>query len=128
MGRMRNPPTARTAFGHAPIFGLFNGAGDMNKLAIAGFALTLVSADAVAGPKELYDLQERCGRQAHEFFTKQYGSGDIRRNDGNRLLATFENHYNQKFNKCFILLETVYYYLDFPTKSDNKSTTSWLTY
>ena len=85
----------------------------MTKRAFAlALALTAVAATAAAEPnKELYELQERCGRRAGEFFTAgRYGNGNTTTPDGGRLLAAFENHYNQKLNKCFIILKTTQYF------------------
>jgi len=53
-------------------------------------------------PKEVYDLQVRCGQQCDEYFKKEYGDGNIKERNG---LWAHENHYNKKLNKCFILLD-----------------------
>lgn len=42
-----------------------------------------------------YKLQERCSKSAKDFFQNKYQG---------RPLASYENHYNRKMNKCFILL------------------------
>jgi hypothetical protein len=73
-------------------------------------ALASLAATAVAEPnKELYELQERCGKRAAEFFGREYGNGTTTIADGSRLLANFENHYNGKLNKCFVCLKTTQY-------------------
>jgi hypothetical protein len=50
--------------------------------------------------KEVYELQERCGKQTSEFFKKEYGDGIFR--DGT--ISGYQNHYNKKLNKCFIII------------------------
>ena len=44
--------------------------------------------------KEEYDLQERCGKRCEEWFKKNY----------NGMNCFYKNHYNNKMNKCFILI------------------------
>lgn len=50
-----------------------------------------------------YQLQERCEKKCEEYFKKQYGNGIL--NEGKRTV-TYQNHYNKKLNKCFIILTT----------------------
>ena len=53
--------------------------------------------------KEQYQLQEQCGKRCEEYFNKENGNGTI--NDKEQLGSIFyQNHYNKKLNKCFILL------------------------
>jgi hypothetical protein len=61
-----------------------------------------------AGPKEDYELQERCGKRAAEVFEKFYGSGQSSDKDGH-MLSNYTCHHNKKLNKCFILIETKKY-------------------
>jgi hypothetical protein len=56
--------------------------------------------------KQIYELQERCRKSAEEFFTGRFGSG-IRYDDFGQRIDTYSNHYNEKLNKCFILIDTV---------------------
>lgn len=56
--------------------------------------------------KEISDLRERCRKSAEEFFTGRFGSG-IRDDDFGQRIDTYTNHYNEKLNKCFILIDTV---------------------
>jgi hypothetical protein len=61
-------------------------------------ALLFVMPAARAEPhKALYELQERCGRLAAMTFQREWG-----RNAG-QTLATYENHYSPRLNKCFYL-------------------------
>jgi hypothetical protein len=47
--------------------------------------------------KEIYDLQERCGKSATELFDRDYPK------DQRNGLTNFENHHNVRLNKCFML-------------------------
>jgi len=49
--------------------------------------------------KEVYELQERCGKSATEMFDRDFPKED------RKGLEVFENHYNVRLNKCFILEE-----------------------
>jgi hypothetical protein len=49
--------------------------------------------------KEEYELQERCGQSAAEYFKKEYRTG-ISIDTG----TNYHSHYNRKLNKCFILI------------------------
>jgi hypothetical protein len=50
--------------------------------------------------KEDYGLQVMCGKQTSEFFKKEYGDGITK--DG--MISGYQNHYNKKLNKCFIII------------------------
>jgi hypothetical protein len=69
-------------------------------IAITGLACfsTYVSAQP---SKQLYELQERCGRHAAEVFQREYGPGADRQDE--QTLFTYENHYSARLNKCFFL-------------------------
>jgi hypothetical protein len=47
--------------------------------------------------KEIYELQERCGKRAAEVFDQDFPK------DQRKGLENFENHYNVQLNKCFLL-------------------------
>jgi hypothetical protein len=49
--------------------------------------------------KDVYELQGRCGKSAAETFEKDFPKED------RKGLETYENHYNVRLNKCFILEE-----------------------
>lgn len=55
--------------------------------------------------KEDYELQERCGKRAEEFFKKKYGNG-VTKIKGGQQETEYINHYNKNLNKCFIKLTT----------------------
>lgn len=57
--------------------------------------------------KEKYELQERCGKRAAEKFKDEYGNGTLNTEDG-FTRTNYRNHYNQKLNKCFILVTSIF--------------------
>jgi hypothetical protein len=72
-------------------------------VAIAGLAWfsTYVSAQP---NKDLYELQERCGKRAAEVFDREYGS-----DKNGQTLFNYENHYSARLKKCFFLEITISY-------------------
>lgn len=56
--------------------------------------------------KEDHELREKCGKYCKEYFSKTYGNGMIEVGDGQENW-TYDNHYNEKLNKCFILTTTL---------------------
>lgn len=67
--------------------------------------------------KEEYELQEKCGKRCEERFRKEYGKeGYTTDKDGDGMTSGYQNHYNKKLNKCFILITTRTY----PKDKDNK--------
>jgi len=44
--------------------------------------------------KEVYELQEKCGKRCEEWVKKDYNGRN----------CSYKNHYNNKLNKCFILV------------------------
>jgi hypothetical protein len=86
----------------------------MKRAIIAIFSLVLllnlcrIDSYAASTKKEEYELQERCSKQAEEFFVRQYGTrteptptGWARRD--------YAHHYNRKLNRCFILVTEKYF-------------------
>lgn len=53
--------------------------------------------------KQVYELQVQCGKQAEEVFKQWYPSSPWQDKDGSQNMVNFNNHYNKKLNKCFIL-------------------------
>jgi hypothetical protein len=74
-------------------------------IAIAGLLCfsTLVSAEP---NKELYELQERCGKRAEEIFRREYSPVS---NSKHGRLFSYENHYSLRLNKCFFVEISVAY-------------------
>jgi hypothetical protein len=77
-------------------------------LALAA-ACVFASSTALGQPdKVIYELKERCGRQAAETFKREWGSNIVNTKDG-QTHADFENHYSPRLNKCFYLeISTTY--------------------
>ena len=77
----------------------------MTKIFLLLFTLSLsLPRFAWADPdKGVYELQERCGRRATEWFKAEYGNGVTNSKEG-QTLSNFRNHYNARLNKCFVLL------------------------
>jgi hypothetical protein len=72
-------------------------------------ASVLISSAAWGQPdKVIYELKERCGRQAAETFKKEWSSNIVNTKNG-QIIAGFENHYSPRFNKCFYLLTATSY-------------------
>jgi hypothetical protein len=75
---------------------------------IAILALVCFATYVSAQPnKELYDLRERCGKQATEVFEREYMRVLTTENGQTRF--NYENHYNARLNKCFFLEIAVSY-------------------
>ena len=66
--------------------------------------LALFPCSASAGPREDYELQERCGKRAEESFRREWGSGGVTNTPDGQAIASYRNHYNGSLNKCFVLL------------------------
>jgi len=69
-------------------------------VAIVGLAWfsTYVSAQP---NKDLYELQERCGKRAAEVFEREYGP--VSDDKDGQTLFNYENHYSARLKKCFFL-------------------------
>jgi hypothetical protein len=53
-------------------------------------------------------LQERRGKQASEMFKNDWG-GQITNTKEGQIIANYQNHYSERFNKCFYLeISTAY--------------------
>jgi hypothetical protein len=48
--------------------------------------------------KQLYELQERCGKRAAEVFQHEYSLAS-----NSKDVFDYENHYSSRLNKCFFL-------------------------
>ena len=74
--------------------------------------------------KDLYELQERCGKRAEEVFNKTYKR--MSEADGAKLFFDFENHYNPRLNKCFILVTRTTFKVVEGKLTEQTSETTWL--
>lgn len=92
--------------------------------AIVGLIALAAFAEVKAEPnKVLYELQERCGKQATEWFVWEWGrSGIVNTKDG-QIMADFQNHYNSKLNTCVVLLNTTNITTKKPTPTTFSSNT-----
>jgi hypothetical protein len=70
--------------------------------AIAGL-LCLSTYASAQQRKELYELQERCGKRAAEVFKREYSPPVLDTKDEQTLLFKYENHHSARLNKCFFL-------------------------
>jgi hypothetical protein len=61
--------------------------------------LVIASTAQAQSRKEIYELEERCGRRAEQIFQKDFPQ------DQRKGFESFENHYNVRLNKCFLLEE-----------------------
>src|SRR5258708_15299328 len=66
------------------------------QVAFAALVATCVYAHGQSR-KEIYELQERCGKRAAEVFEKDFPKNE------RKGLEDFENHYSVRLNKCFLL-------------------------
>jgi hypothetical protein len=71
----------------------------MNILLGIASAVIFVSVANAQAAKVIYELQERCGRRAAEVFKKDFPKDTTDATN----IATYENHYNVRLNKCFLL-------------------------
>jgi len=73
----------------------------------------IVLSESSKSDKDLYELQEKCGKTTENEFKKEWGNGIVNTKDG-QTTANYQSHYNKKMNKCFYLLNTTIY----PKKKD----------
>ena len=70
---------------------------------LSGIVLTALLAPSITAHsqsrKEIYELQERCGKSASEMFDRDFPKED------RKGLEVYENSYNVRLNKCFMLEE-----------------------
>jgi hypothetical protein len=91
--------------------------GRMRATACSGCILSvaLACAPAFGDPdKVAYELQERCGLRAAQWFKSEFGNGVENTKEG-QAVTSFRNHYSSKFNKCIVLtIRTGYNYKQKP--------------
>lgn len=77
------------------------------------FIISIVGCDSKQTPtkekssisqKELYDLQEKCGKICKEIYNKDYNGGERWSRGVLVNVYLYENHYNKKLNKCFMTI------------------------
>jgi hypothetical protein len=72
-----------------------------------------LTTQPVANPGTLYDLQEKCGRVARDWFKQFFGDGQSHTKDFSS--SNYTNHYNGKLNRCFVVVAS------FSTIRDDKT-------
>jgi hypothetical protein len=53
--------------------------------------------------KDEYNSRDKCGKRCEEYFRKEYGNGSNNTYSG-QMMSGYQNHYNKKLNKCFIII------------------------
>ena len=76
--------------------------------ALVVVATLALSLSCLAAPdKVVYELQERCGKQASAEFKREFGAvGTPITQSGTTSLHNFQNHYNSKLNACIYLIRS----------------------
>ena len=64
------------------------------------FVFFITMTNSYAGKAESYELQEKCGKNSLDFFQREGGD-----KIGDSGFRSYENYYNEKLNKCFIMLK-----------------------
>lgn len=80
----------------------------LNKLIYAEIIIytAILSGIAFAAEsKDEYELQERCGKHAADYFRRNFGNG-VSKIEGGQQEIDFSNHFSKKLNKCFIQITT----------------------
>jgi hypothetical protein len=70
-------------------------------------------------PSSLSGLQEQCLNRSKEYFKNEYGNGIINGENGERLISRYNNHYNRKLNKCYILIASTQFIRNNENKIEN---------
>jgi len=74
----------------------------MDRVLVVAAALLLVGTASLAQPNKEQYVQERCGKRVAEVFAKRWGSG-VKNSVAGQTIASYENHYNSRLNKCIYL-------------------------
>ena len=75
------------------------------------YASLLMSTAALSGTtfaavnKDEYELQERCGKHAADYFRRNFGNA-VSKIEGGQQEIDFSNHFSKRLNKCFIQITT----------------------
>jgi hypothetical protein len=64
-------------------------------------ALTTYTDLSLAGPKEDYELQERCGKRAAERFRQDWGKEGLVTDKDSHGTIRYRSNYNKNLNSCF---------------------------
>jgi hypothetical protein len=78
---------------------------------------SILALDAKAqSPKDIYDLQERCGRAAERAFAKDNPTGKFFDSGDTFAITNVTSHYNTRLSRCLVLYDTT-----FTSKKDHES-------
>jgi hypothetical protein len=72
------------------------------------------ASSSVRSAREDYEMRERCGKVAADWFKNYFGSKET---ESYVTPADYSNHYNRKLNKCFVLANGTSY----PKSKRNKN-------
>lgn len=70
------------------------------------FGLFLFNIAYAASVKDEYELQERCKKSVDAWFQKEWNGRGIHEDKDFVTMVDYQNHYNKKLNKCFVLVTT----------------------
>jgi len=71
------------------------------------FTISLLGCNNQKSTKELYKLQESCGKRCEEFYNNKEQTDIRKKEEGYTLSSSYKCHYSRKMNKCFIRITTV---------------------
>ena len=98
----------------------------MKKIVWIGLALSQIGTCPGAHgatSMQAYELQERCGKQAENWFRSEWGHAGVTNTKKGQATANYRNHFNGAMSKCFVLLT----YLDLPYKDKKQSPSTQIT-
>ena len=70
------------------------------------FGAFFINTAYASSVKEEYELQERCKKGVETWFQKEGGKKGIHEDKDFVTVINYQNHYNKKLNRCFILVTT----------------------
>jgi len=80
----------------------------------------VLASQANAAPDTvIYQLQERCGHSAEQWFKRNFR--EVENTKDGQALRSFRNHYNTKLNKCIVIVYTTSLNYKAKPKSTNVS-------
>jgi len=70
------------------------------------FIISLVGCNNQKSTKELYELQEKCGKRCEAFYNNKEQTDIRKKEEGYTLSSSYKCHYSKKMGKCFIRITT----------------------
>ena len=68
-------------------------------------------------PRAVYELHEKCGKDAAEWFKREHESASMASNNVLTVQNEYTNHYNERLNRCYAVVSKV----DFTSNSKGES-------